>query len=164
LQLGNHKASLGRGKLNKCHDAMRLLWASALCCWRVRKGPSAVFRLVQPVNSFGPADPATLLAAAPSEMAASFQPLLAIEDRFDDIRREKGQAQAQDAGHLGRRDPLALGRFRDGRELPRPSILFHRKARTSASMRALSGLRCCEAPSSICISLRRPRFTMRNVT
>jgi|GEM_PF-3208158 hypothetical protein len=43
--------------------------------------------------------------------------LRSVEDRLDDICREQGQSQ--DAGHLGRRDPLAVGQFVDGRESAR---------------------------------------------
>src|SRR6056297_794301 len=39
------------------------------------------------------------------------RPLLPVQDRLDDVGRE--QCQTQDAGHVGRRDPLPLGQFGD---------------------------------------------------
>jgi hypothetical protein len=45
------------------------------------------------------------------------RPLHSVQDRLDDVRLE--QRQAQDAGHVGRRDPLALGQFGNGKGLPR---------------------------------------------
>lgn len=62
------------------------------------------------------------------------RPLLPVQDRLDDVRREQGEAQ--DAGQVGRRDPLAFGHFGDGGELTRvqhalpasvaPGALTHR--------------------------------------
>jgi hypothetical protein len=43
--------------------------------------------------------------------------LLTHQDRFDDVGREQGQAQ--DTRHVGGRNPLVLGQFGDGCELPR---------------------------------------------
>ena len=45
-----------------------------------------------------------------------FLSLRPVQDRLDDVRRE--QRQPQDAGHVGGRDPLALGEFVDGDEFP----------------------------------------------
>jgi hypothetical protein len=54
---------------------------------------------------------------APAPRQRHLRPLLPVQDRLDDVGRE--QRQAQDAGHVGRRDPLALGQFGDGGELAR---------------------------------------------
>ena len=77
-----------------------------------------------------------------------------VQDRLDDFGRE--QSQAQDAGHVGGRDPLALASSAMVVNSPDFSMRFQRKARASALTSALSFRRGCASPlASASPSVRR---------